>query len=69
MFSFFRKGFRSSAEKRSRKVVLSLATGSVERFEGFSYSVAEGKRLAKRSWTELPEFRKESASSVTEVAC
>jgi hypothetical protein len=69
MFRFFRRGFDASAETRSRKVVLSLEAEGVERFGGFSYSVGEGQRLAKRSWTELPEFRKHANSAVREVAC
>jgi hypothetical protein len=69
MFSFFRKGFDASAEKRSREVVLSLEVEGVEPFEGFSYTVAEGQRLARRSWTELPDFRQQGTLPMPEVAC
>ena len=43
-------------EDRRPRVVLSLNFDGVDKFQGFSYSVEEGQRLARRSHTELPEF-------------
>ena len=37
-----------------RAVVLDLSLESLPKFKGFAYTVAEGLRLAERSFTEIP---------------
>ncbi|QDD65574.1 hypothetical protein EJD96_16115 [Herbaspirillum seropedicae] len=51
---------KGSAQRigESPKVVLTINFDRIEKFQGFKYTVEEGKRLAKRSYTELPEFKK-----------
>jgi hypothetical protein len=41
----------------SKTLVLDLRR--VDAAKGFKHTVAEGKKLAKRSYTELPEFKDE----------
>lgn len=47
---------RTKAGKKKPGLVLSVDT--VQPFAGFKYTVEEGKKLSRRSRTELPEFSK-----------
>lgn len=52
---------RAKAKTKQNKVVkkdgvLSLPVEAITPFKGFEYTVEEGKKLSKRSRTELPEF-------------
>lgn len=54
-------GKQSSANgqaNQNARVVLDLSAEGIDKFHGFSSSVEEGQRLANRSYTELPEFKK-----------
>lgn len=43
-------------EEKKGRVVLTINFEKIEKFKGFNYSIEEGKKLAKKSYTELPEF-------------
>jgi len=47
---------KTKATRKKGGLVLSLA--AVQPFTGFKFTVEEGKRLSRRSRTELPEFPK-----------
>jgi hypothetical protein len=55
---FGKQSTASAQANPNSPVVLRLHTEGIDKFHGFSYSVEEGQRLANRSYTELPEFKK-----------
>jgi hypothetical protein len=48
------KAAQAKATKKGKAIV--LPRGAAAPFKGFKHTVVEGKKLSRRSYTELPEF-------------
>jgi hypothetical protein len=52
------KTIKQRTTARKKRGVVSLSLKKVKAFTGFKQTVAEGKKLSRRSHTEFPEFPK-----------